>query len=103
VVALDMRRGTLQPLYAKAVVLATGHAAQVYAQNAASLACTGDGISLALNAGAALLDIEMVQYHPLTLAGRKAIPLTKALLGVGARLVISAGQFVWVRHPPLPN
>ena len=95
VVALDMRRGALQPLHARAVVLATGHAAQVYAQNAASLACTGDGINLALSAGAALLDMEMVQYHPLTLAGRKAVPLTKALLGVGARLVNSAGeQFV---------
>jgi succinate dehydrogenase / fumarate reductase flavoprotein subunit len=92
VVALDMRRGTLQALHARAVVLATGHAAQVYAQNAASLACTGDGISLALDAGAALLDMEMVQYHPLTLAGRKAVPLTRALLGVGARLVNSAGE-----------
>jgi succinate dehydrogenase / fumarate reductase flavoprotein subunit len=92
VAALDMRHGTLQALHARAVVLATGHAAQVYAQNAASLACTGDGISLALDAGAALLDMEMVQYHPLTLAGRKAVPLTKALLGVGARLVNSADE-----------
>ena len=78
VVALDLRRGVLEALHAKTVVLATGHAAQVYAPNAASLACTGDGLSLACQAGAALLDMEMVQYHPLTVAGRKAIPVTKA-------------------------
>lgn len=92
VVALDLRHGTLQAIHAKAVVLATGHAAQMYTPNAASLACTGDGLSLAWNAGAALLDMEMVQYHPLTVGGRKAVPLTKALLGVGARLMNAAGE-----------
>ena len=92
VVALDLRRGILQAVHAKAVILATGHAAQMYTPNAASLACTGDGISLAYNAGAALLDMEMVQYHPLTMGGRKTIPLTRALLGVGAHLVNNAGE-----------
>ena len=79
VMALDLRHGTLQAVHAKAVVLATGNGAQVYAPNAASLACTGDGVSLAYNAGAALLDMEMVQYHPLTMGGRQAIPVTRAL------------------------
>jgi len=92
VVALDLRRGILQAAHAKAVILATGHAAQMYAPNAASLACTGDGISLAYNVGAALLDMEMVQYHPLTMGGRKTIPLTRALLGVGAHLVNNVGE-----------
>lgn len=100
VVAMDLRRGVLQALHAKAVVLATGHAAQVYAPNAASLACTGDGLSLAYNAGAALLDMEMVQYHPLTIGGRKAIPLTKALLGVGAHLMNNAGERFMVEAAP---
>ncbi len=92
VMGLDLRHGRLQAIHTKAVVLATGHAAQAYTPNAASLACTGDGISLASTAGAALLDMEMVQYHPLTMGGRKAVPLTRALLGVGARLVNSAGE-----------
>ncbi len=100
VMALDLRHGTLQAVHAKVVVLATGHAAQVYAPNAASLACTGDGMSLAYEAGATLLDMEMVQYHPLTIRGRQAIPLTKALLGAGAHLVNSHGERFMTQEAP---
>ncbi len=92
VVALDLHTGTIEAIHAKAVVLATGHAAQIYAPNAASLACTGDGLSLAYDAGATLLDMEMVQYHPFTIGGRKAIPLTKALVGAGAHVVNADGE-----------
>ncbi|MEE8300801.1 MAG: FAD-binding protein [Candidatus Tectomicrobia bacterium] len=92
VVAIDQRGGSIEALHAKAVVLATGHASQLYASNAASAACTGDGISLAYHAGVALLDMEMVQYHPLAIGGRKAIPMTRGLLGVGAHLVNGSGE-----------
>ena len=100
VVALDLRRGTIEALHAKAVVLATGNAAQVYAPNAASLACTGDGVSLAYKAGVALLDMEMVQYHPLTMGGRKAIPVTRGLLAVGACLVNKDGERFMLAEAP---
>ncbi|MCZ6873128.1 MAG: FAD-binding protein [bacterium] len=92
VVALDQSRGSIEALHAKAVLLATGHASQLYTSNAASAACTGDGISLAYNAGVALLDMEMVQYHPLAIGGRKSIPITRGLLGVGAHLINAAGE-----------
>lgn len=92
VVALNQRGGSIEALHGKAVILATGHASQLYASNAASAACTGDGISLAYKAGVALLDMEMVQYHPLAIGGRKAVPVTRGLLGVGAQLVNGAGE-----------
>ena len=100
VVALDLHTGTIEAIHAKAVVLATGHAAQIYAPNAASLACTGDGLSLAYDAGATLLDMEMVQYHPFTMGGRKAVPLTKALVGAGAHVVNAAGERFMTQAAP---
>ena len=71
VVALDMMNGDLVLLRAKAVFVASGGMGRVYEPSTNALICTGDGIALAYRAGAPVMDMEMVQYHPTTLKGSK--------------------------------
>ena len=70
VIARDLRTGELHPFHSKAVVMTTGSLGQTYNGGTCSLTGTGDGVALAYRAGASLIDMEMVQYHPTTLANR---------------------------------
>src|SRR5882672_3831330 len=65
----DIRDGSMELFSAKTVILATGGNGQVYVPTTNALICTGDGIAMAYRVGAPLMDMEMVQYHPTTLAG----------------------------------
>ena len=65
----NMRDGKLEVFNAKAVILASGGAGQAYKPTTNGLICTGDGIAQAYRIGAQLMDMEMIQYHPTTLAG----------------------------------
>jgi succinate dehydrogenase / fumarate reductase flavoprotein subunit len=60
----DRERGRFQVFRAKAVVLATGGIGRAYKITSNSWEYTGDGHSLAYHAGAALMDMEFVQFHP---------------------------------------
>jgi succinate dehydrogenase / fumarate reductase, flavoprotein subunit len=60
----DRERGQFKIFRAKAVVLATGGIGKSYKITSNSWDCTGDGHSLAYHAGAALIDMEYVQFHP---------------------------------------
>src|SRR5882724_2637487 len=60
----DRERGRFKIFRAKAVVLATGGIGKAYKITSNSWDCTGDGHSLAYHAGAALIDMEYVQFHP---------------------------------------
>src|SRR5581483_2755636 len=63
-VAMEIRTGELSVIGAKAVIMATGGNGRVYEPSTNALICTGDGISLAYRAGAPIIDMEMVQFHP---------------------------------------
>ncbi|MGI8528242.1 MAG: L-aspartate oxidase [Geodermatophilaceae bacterium] len=82
---------------ARAVVLATGGMGQVYSATTNPSVSTGDGVALGLRAGAAVTDIEFVQFHPTALflgtaAVRGQQPLvSEAMRGEGAVLVDRAG------------
>ena len=91
VVAIEMLTGKLHQVTAKAVVLASGGVGRAFEPSTNALICTGDGIALAYRAGATLLDMEMVQYHPTTLAGN-GILLSEAARGEGAYLLNSKGE-----------
>jgi L-aspartate oxidase len=96
-----LRIGTVT---ARAVVLATGGFGQAYATTTSPAGVTGDGLALAARAGAALQDVEFVQFHPTVLwqaDARGQCPLiTEALRGAGAVIVDQTGRPVMAgRHP----
>lgn len=87
---------------AKAVLLATGGLGQLYRDTTNPAVATGDGVALALQAGAKLADMEFVQFHPTALALPDApcFLLTEALRGEGAVLRNPAGdRFMSAYHP----
>jgi L-aspartate oxidase len=88
-------------ILARAVVLATGGMGQVYATTTNPVVSTGDGVALALRAGATVTDIEFVQFHPTALVvpsspgGERSAqqPLvSEAMRGEGAHLVDADGK-----------
>jgi succinate dehydrogenase / fumarate reductase, flavoprotein subunit len=91
VIARDVRSGRLQAFAAKTVILACGGAGQVYEPTTNGLIVTGDGIALAYRAGAPLMDMEMVQYHPTTLVD-SGILITEGARGEGAHLLNAEGE-----------
>jgi len=99
VVALDMMTGRLQIIKAKAVVMAAGGLGRAFEPTTNALICTGDGMSLAYRAGAHLMDMEMVQYHPTTLKSNGVL-ITEAARGEGAYLLNSKGERFMEKYAP---
>ncbi|TFV78152.1 L-aspartate oxidase [Blastococcus sp. CT_GayMR19] len=95
-------------LRARAVVLATGGYGQVYAAASAPAGTTGDGLALALRAGAEVSDVEMVQFHPTVLwtgpgaEGQQTL-VSEAVRGEGAVLVDGSGRRIMVGAHPLAD
>lgn len=92
----------LQIIWARSTVLASGGIGQLWRETTNSRIATGDGIAMAWRAGAAVADLEFVQFHPTALyvagAGRSLI--SEAVRGEGAHLVDRTGRrFMDGRHP----
>ncbi len=93
---------------ARAVVLATGGLGQAYATTSNPPGATGDGLVLALRAGASLMDVEFVQFHPTVFwraaGARGQQPLiSEAVRGEGAVLVDGAGHRVMLGAHPMAD
>ncbi len=88
---------------ARAVLLASGGAGQVYSDTTNPSVATGDGIAAAWRAGAAIADMEFYQFHPtaLSLPGVPRFLLSEALRGEGAWLRNDAGERFMERYHPL--
>jgi succinate dehydrogenase / fumarate reductase flavoprotein subunit len=98
-VALEMTTGELHLLRAKAVIVAAGGLGRLFEPSTNALICTGDGYGLAYQAGAPLMDMEMVQYHPTTLAGSGFL-MTEAARGEGAYLLNADGDRFMKKYAP---
>jgi L-aspartate oxidase len=87
---------------ASRTLLATGGAGQVFRETTNPLVATGDGIAMAADAGARIVDLEFIQFHPtvLNMPGAPRFLLSEALRGEGARLVNEAGEPFMTRYEP---
>ncbi len=97
----DARTGK-HVIWSRATIVATGGAGRLYRETTNPEVATGDGLAMAFRAGAALMDMEFVQFHPTTLyvAGAFRALITEALRGEGARLVDRTGRrFMEDVHP----
>jgi len=99
VIAWDLLNGGLKTIGAKTVILATGGAGRLYVGTTNAYACTGDAMSMALRVGVPLKDMEMMQFHPTTLAPT-GILITEGCRGEGAYLLNSDGDRFLERYAP---
>jgi L-aspartate oxidase len=95
--------GGLRVVQARAVLLASGGAGQVYSDTTNPAVATGDGIAMAYRAGAAVSDMEFYQFHPTAFSapGAPRFLLSEALRGEGAYLVNAKGERFMERYHPL--
>ena len=99
VLALEIRTGQLYAIRAKTVIFCTGGCGRLFEPSTNALIVTGDGMGLAYNAGARLMDMEMVQYHPTTLAG-SGVLISEAARGEGAYLRDRNGDRFMEKYAP---
>src|ERR1700759_5624289 len=95
----NLRDGKVEVFNAKAVILACGGAGQAYKPTTNGLIVTGDGIAQAFRIGARLMDMEMIQYHPTTLAGNGLL-ITEGARGEGAWLLNAKGERFMEKYAP---
>src|SRR5437870_256251 len=90
VAAIELRTGQVRAIAGKAVILSTGGAGRIFPFTTNAAIKTGDGMALAYRVGAALKDMEFVQYHPTGLPGT-GILITEAARSEGGILVNKDG------------
>src|SRR6476659_3976293 len=98
-IARNIRDGSMELFHAKSTILASGGAGQCFKPTTNALICTGDGIAQAYRLGAPLMDMEMIQYHPTTLAGN-GILITEGARGEGAHLYNAQGERFMEKYAP---
>jgi len=99
VLAWDLMHGGLKAIGAKTTILATGGAGRLYTGTTNAYACTGDGMTMALRLGVPLKDMEMMQFHPTTLAPTGVL-ITEGCRGEGAFLLNKDGERFLKRYAP---
>lgn len=97
--------GRVQMIRARASLLATGGAGQLYRETTNPPVATGDGIAVGYRAGARVTDLEFVQFHPtaLNVTDMPRFLLSEALRGEGARLVNDSGEAFMRREDPMAD
>jgi L-aspartate oxidase len=99
----DARQGTRIIYSARAVIVASGGAGQIYKHTTNPDVATGDGMSACFRAGCTLTDMEFFQFHPTVLYGQESqrFLISEAVRGEGAVLYNSAGERFMGRYHPL--
>jgi len=100
---IKIRSGELIFVKCKAIILATGGCGKIYAVTSNSWESTGDGIAIAYRAGAEMMDMEMMQFHPTGMiypAGVRGLLITEAVRGEGGILTNINGERFMERYDP---
>ena len=103
VLALDSKSGELRIFRGRATIAATGGIGALYKVTTNPPVLTGDGMAMALRAGATLMDMEFVQFHPTAFAKGPNNPkflISEAVRGEGAILLNNAGERFMPRYHP---
>ena len=90
VAAIELRSGKMEAIAGKSVIMCTGGAGRVFPFTTNGAIKTGDGMSMAYQAGVPLKDMEFIQYHPTGLPGT-GILITEAARGEGGIMVNKDG------------
>ena len=100
---IDQANNEISDIRAKITMLATGGAGQLFLQNTNPPIATGDGFAMAYRAGAAISNMEFVQFHPTTLyaPGSETFLITEAIRGFGAELKTKDGRTFMENYHPL--
>jgi len=98
-VTIDILTGKIYGFTSDSLILATGGYGRIYNRSTNSLINTADGLALAYRCGAALKDMEFVQFHPTTLYGSNIL-ISEGARGEGGHLINSAGERFMSKYAP---
>ncbi len=96
-IAYRIPSGEVAAFKTNSIVLATGGYGRIYLKSTNALINTGDGAALSIRAGAQLMDMEFVQFHPTTLLGSNIL-ISEAARGEGGQLINSQGERFMARY-----
>ncbi|MBO6122237.1 MAG: fumarate reductase subunit A [Methanobrevibacter sp.] len=100
---LDLKDSSLIYFQAKSVILASGGAGQLYPVTSNTFQKNGDGFAMAYRAGANLMDMEQIQFHPTGMVApesKKGVLVTEAVRAEGGRLINSEGERFMKKYAP---
>ncbi len=100
---LDLKDSSLIYFQAKSVILASGGAGQLYPVTSNTFQKNGDGFAMAYRAGANLVDMEQIQFHPTGMVApesKKGVLVTEAVRAEGGKLINSEGERFMKKYAP---
>ncbi len=100
---LDLKDSSLIYFKAKSVILASGGAGQLYPVTSNTFQKNGDGFAIAYRAGANLVDMEQIQFHPTGMVApesKKGVLVTEAVRAEGGKLINSEGERFMSKYAP---
>ncbi len=100
---IKLNTGEFYVFSSKAVIIATGGCGRIYKVTSNSWESTGDGLGLAYEVGAELMDMEMIQFHPTGMVfppGVKGLLVTEGVRGEGGILLNAQGERFMQRYSP---
>ncbi len=99
VVAVDIKTGNVELIAGKAILIATGGYGRLFSSNTNAMINTGDGVAMAMRAGAAAADMEFVQFHPTGLKS-SGLLISEGVRGEGAYLIGRDGKRFMNKYAP---
>ena len=101
IIAFNAVTKEYETIYAPATILATGGTGQVYKYTTNPAVATGDGLALAVRAGAEIKDMEFIQFHPTALSidnDDSRFLISESVRGEGAKLINKDGEYFMERY-----